>query len=348
MLPISRLTLVTDAWHPQTNGVVTTLTHLVRYVQQQGIEVDIIEPGNYSTVPLPFYNEIPLVWRAPNIEQRLLTFQPDAIHIATEGPLGWRVRQIANKFEWPFSSGYHTKFPEYLHKRARWIPESLGYQLLKFFHRPAKKTFVPAQSIQQELTAKGFTNLTVISRGVNRDQFHPKQAIDLPFVRPIHLYVGRLATEKNINAFLDLPLSGSKVIVGKGPDQTMLQKTHPEAFFIGAKYGQELAAYYASADVLVFPSLTDTFGVVNLEAIACNTPVAAFPVTGPKDIIIEGVNGALDEDLTQAIQRARALKGRSIQNSIRHFTWENAGQQFLNNLYPIDPIGEPLMESEAP
>lgn len=336
MAKISRLLLVTDAWHPQVNGVVTTLSNLVNLARHQSIEVDIIHPEDYSTIPMPFYKEISLVWRAPYLEERLLNFQPDAIHIATEGPLGWRVRGLAKKFNWPFTTGYHTKFPEYVHKRANWIPESWGYNLLKRFHRPAIKTFVPAPSMEQELKDKGFQELTVMSRGVNREVFNPSQAQLMEFARPIHLYVGRIAAEKNIEAFLKLPLKGSKVIVGKGPELETLKKNYPEVTFVGAKKGKELASFYASADVMVFPSLTDTFGVVNIEAIACGTPVAAYPVTGPKDIITEGVNGALDEDLAQAINRALQLKDKAVEETIPQYTWESACEQFLGNLALIN------------
>jgi len=343
MAKISRLVLVTDAWHPQVNGVVTTLTHLVDLARHQGIEVDVIQPQNYSTIPMPFYKEISLVWRAPHLEERLLNFQPDAIHIATEGPLGWRVRQLAQKFNWPFTTGYHTKFPEYVHKRAKWIPESWGYNLLKRFHRPATKTFVPAPSIKQELEDKGFQELTVMSRGVNRETFNPNQAQPMKFAKPIYLYVGRIAAEKNIRAFLDIPLKGSKVIVGKGPELEALKKSYPEVEFVGAKTGKELASFYASADVMVFPSLTDTFGVVNIEAIACGTPVAAYPVTGPKDIITEGLNGALDNDLEKAIHRALLLKGTHLERTIPQFTWDSACEQFLHNLALINAATESNM-----
>ena len=346
MANISRLVLVTDAWHPQVNGVVTTLSHIVSLARQQGIEVDVIQPQDYSTIPMPFYKEIPLVWRAPHLEERLLNFQPDAIHIATEGPLGWRVRSLAKKFNWPFTTGYHTKFPEYVHKRAKWIPESWGYNLLKRFHQPATKTIIPATSIKEELETKGFQNLTVMSRGVNREIFNPNQAKPMNYARPIHLYVGRIAAEKNLRAFLDLPLEGSKVIVGKGPELEILKKAYPEVEFVGAKKGNELANFYASADVMVFPSLTDTFGVVNIEAIACGTPVAAFPVTGPKDIITENVNGALDEDLAQAINRALKLKDKSVEQTIPQYTWESACEQFLGNLALIHIETEKMIDTD--
>lgn len=333
---ISRLTLVTDAWQPQVNGVVTTLNNLVNQARKQGIEVDVIQPNDYKTLRLPFYTEIRLAWYTVGLEQRLLDFQPNAIHIATEGSLGWKVRRLALKHQLPFTTSYHTKFPEYVHQRLPLIPESWLYRLLKRFHRPASRTLVPAESIKSELFRRGFRDLELMSRGVDNEVFNPRQARDLQLAKPIHLCVGRVAVEKNLEAFLDLPLQGSKVIVGKGPDLQKLQDKYPDAHFVGAKFGQELAEYYASADVFVFPSLTDTFGVVNIEAIACGTPVAAYPVTGPKDIVSEGVNGSLHENLDTAIQQALALaqqnSAETIAASIPQYTWQGAAKQFINNL----------------
>lgn len=334
---IQRLTLVTDAWKPQVNGVVTTLSQLVDYLTEQGIEVDVIQPNDYPHIPMPTYPEIPLVWRSKGLESRILNFRPNAIHIATEGALGWQARRIAVKHQLPFTSAYHTKYPEYIHARFP-IPESWIYALLRRFHRKSERTLVPAPSILQELTAKQFPNVVLMSRGVDTEIFNPDAAIDLGYQKPIFLYVGRIAPEKNMQAFLDLTLHGQKIVVGKGPDLEVLQQDYPEVAFVGPKYGKELASYYASADVFVFPSLTDTFGVVNLEAIACGTPVAAFPVTGPKDIITEGVNGILHTDLKHAVEQAIALKkdSEAIANSIPEYTWQGAAQQFIEHLAIID------------
>ncbi|QBZ83633.1 GDP-mannose-dependent alpha-mannosyltransferase [Hydrogenovibrio crunogenus] len=331
---IQRLTLVSDAWQPQMNGVVTTLTQLVQQLHKSGVEVDVIHPNDYATMPLPTYPEIPFVWRAKDLEKRMTRFNPDAIHIATEGALGWRARRIALKNRLPFTTAYHTKYPEYIHERfpipARWI-----YHILKWFHRPAYNTFVPAPSILNELKRKGFPHLVLMTRGVNTELFNPNRALNQKQSQqtPCYLYVGRVAPEKNITAFLDLELPGQKIVVGKGPDLENLKKTYPDVDFVGPKEGSELAEYYANASVFVFPSLTDTFGVVNLEAIASGTPVAAFPVTGPKDIITQGVNGVLDHDLKTAIEKASLLKTpNSIANSIPDYTWQAATQQFLNHL----------------
>lgn len=329
---LSRIVLVTDAWTPQVNGVVTTLSQIVEQLRNKGLTVEIIHPGDYQTVPLPFYSEIPLVWRAKNLEQRLLKFQADAIHIATEGPLGWRVRSLCKKYQWAFTTSYHTQFADYLNLRLPIIRKSWVYALLRRFHNAATRTLVPTDSIRQTLLAKNFQNLSLMTRGIQRDVFNPEQRCNMNFAKPMHLYVGRIATEKNLEAFLSLPLIGSKVVVGKGPAQQQLAKKYPEAYFVGAKSGKELASFYASADVFVFPSLTDTFGVVNLEAIACGTPVAAYPVNGPIDIIREGVNGALDENLAVAIERVYQMDTRQLLQSIAEFTWETAAEQFYNNL----------------
>lgn len=329
---IQRLTLVSDAWRPQVNGVVTTLTQLVQQLQKAGIEVDVIHPNDYTTIPLPTYPEIPFVWRADGLEKRITDFNPDAIHIATEGALGWKARRIALKHRLPFTTAYHTKYPEYIHKRFP-IPTRWVYHILKRFHRPAYNTFVPAPSILTELKTKEFPHLVLMTRGVDTKLFNPNRAHNQKQQTPCYLYVGRVAPEKNITAFLDLQLSGKKVVVGKGPDLENLKAAYPDVDFVGPKAGIELAEYYANASVFVFPSLTDTFGVVNLEAIASGTPVAAFPVTGPKDIITQGVNGILDHDLKTAIEKASLLKApHSIANSIPDYTWQAAAQQFLNHL----------------
>jgi len=329
---------VTDAWKPQVNGVVTTLSQLVKHLKGLEIDVDVIEPNDYQHIPLPTYAEIPLVLRSKGLEKRILQFEPHAIHIATEGGLGWKARRIALKHKLPFTTAYHTKYPEYIHERFP-IPKSWIYAILRQFHHPAKNTFVPAPSILKELKQQGFANTVLMSRGVDTEHLNPQAAIDLGFKKPIYLYVGRIAPEKNIRQFLDLTLPGQKVVVGKGPDLSKLQQRYPEVVFAGPKYGQELAHYYASADVFVFPSLTDTFGVVNLEAIACGTPVAAFPVTGPKDIIKNGINGILHKDLRFAIEQALTLKKHpeKIAHSIPEYTWQGATQQFLNHLAWIEP-----------
>lgn len=328
---IKRLTLVTDAWLPQINGVVTTLTQLVTQLRRQRIDVDVIHPYDYPTIGLPTYPEIPVVWRAKGLEKRLLTFKPQAIHIATEGALGWRVRRLALKHHLPFTTAYHTKYPEYLAERLP-IPSSWIYKLLCHFHAPATRTLTPSHAVLQELSAQGFNHLTWISRGVDQQVFNPSQRTDLPYPRPVLLYVGRIAVEKNLEAFLQIDLPGTKLLVGDGPLKTELQNSYPQAIFVGARKGIELAQYYASADVMVFPSLTDTFGLVNIEAMACGTPVAAFPVTGPIEIIIPGLNGALNPNLKSAVQEALLLNKQGIAESVRDYDWQKVAHSFLENL----------------
>lgn len=336
---INRLTLITDAWFPQVNGVVTTLSSLVIELNQQGIEVDVIQPNDYPNLPLPTYKEIRLVWNFKGLKNRLLEFKPDAVHIATEGSLGWVGRNIAKQLKFPFTSAYHTRYPEYVRARAP-IPEKWTYGLLKRFHKRAQRTLVPAESIKQDLKEKGFNNLLLMSRGVDTEIFNPQQAQnDTAFknlVRPIQLFVGRVAPEKNLEAFLSIDNKGTKVVIGSGPSQEKLAKKYPNVFFLGAKKGIELAECYASADVFVFPSVTDTFGVVNIEAIACGTPVAAYNVTGPKDIITSGINGYVNDDLASAIEQALSIDRQTIHLSIPEYTWSHAAQQFLKALSPIE------------
>ncbi|MDX1351875.1 MAG: glycosyltransferase family 1 protein [Thiomicrorhabdus sp.] len=332
---IKRLTLVTDAWFPQVNGVVTTLSNLVNELTDKGMVVDVIQPNDYANFPLPSYPEIRCVWRPKGLTNRILNFKPDAIHIATEGSLGWFARHIAIKHGLPFTSGYHTRYPEYI--RARYpMPMKSSYAVLRYFHKAAQRTLVPAESIMHDLEAKGFKNLHLMSRGVNTRIFNPEQHTLLGYPKPILLYVGRVAPEKNIEAFLTLDYPGSKLIIGDGPQRKALQKKYPEAIFLGVKKGSELARYYASADTFVFPSKTDTFGVVIIESIACGTPVAAYPVTGPQDIITEGLNGATDNCLKTAITKALTLPRKTIAVSIPQYTWEHAVQQFITVLAPIN------------
>lgn len=341
---IRRLMLVTDAWQPQTNGVVTTLNHWVAELRAAGVEVEVVCPQGYKSFPLPSYPEIKMVWRAPDLWQRIQTFQPHALHIATEGTLGWQARRLALRRGIPFTTGYHTKYPEYVQQRWPWISSRWVYRILRRFHKASKNVLVPAPSIQAELQAKGFHKVGVVSRGVNTELFSPSRAKDLDYPKPIMLYVGRVAPEKNIASFLRLDLPGTKLIVGKGPQLEELQQQYPDTVFLGAKYGEELAELYASADVFVFPSLTDTFGVVNIEALASGTPVAAFQVTGPKDIVVEGVNGFLQEETDQSlalqIQKAIKLKqtvpAEQIVRSVEHFKWPEAARQFYSQLYPIE------------
>jgi glycosyltransferase involved in cell wall biosynthesis len=329
------LVIVTDAWAPQVNGVVRTLQRTTMELERLGHRVDVISPDQFRTIPCPTYPEIRLALSpARKLGRTLDAAKPDAIHIATEGPLGRAARAWCLTRRLPFTTAYHTRFPEYVAARFA-IPLAWTYAVVRRFHAPAARVMVATQSIERELIQRGFANLSRWSRGVDLELFRPDQQAALHLPRPIHLYVGRVAVEKNIGAFLALKLPGSKVVIGDGPQLAALKAHHPGVHFLGAKFGADLARHVAAADVFVFPSLTDTFGLVMLEAMACGLPVAAFPVAGPKDVVREGEVGALDWDLGKAIERAIALPRAACRLHAESFSWEAATRQFLANLAPI-------------
>ena len=302
--------VVTDAWAPQTNGVVTTLANVTGRLAESGHRVDIIEPGQFPTAPLPSYAEIGLVatpWRVPGLIEEAC---PDAVHIATEGPLGLAARRHLVRTGDRFTTSLHTKFPEYVHERIG-LPLAMGYSFLRWFHRPAARTLVTTTSHKSELEGWGLDRLVVWGRGVDTHRFRPADGSRQDRERPRLLYVGRVAVEKHIEAFLALPIDADKIVVGDGPNRAAYQRRYPQAEWHGYRYGAELVASYADADAFVFPSRTDTFGLAMLEAMACGTPVAAYPVTGPKDIVRKRVNGALGTDLGKAVERALAVSRRS-------------------------------------
>lgn len=330
-----RLALITDAWPPQVNGVVRTLQRTRHELEQLGHRVEVISPDLFRTIPCPTYPEIRLaLFPGPSMRRRLETFEPEAIHIATEGPLGRAARAWCLKRRMPFTTAYHTRFPEYVAARFA-VPLDWTYGMMRRFHAPAARVMVATPSIAADLVARGFRNIGRWSRGVDLDLFRPDEVAALGLPRPIHVYVGRVAVEKNIGAFLALDLPGSKVVIGDGPQRAALQARHPDAHFLGAKFGADLARHVAAGDVFVFPSLTDTFGLVLLEALACGLPVAAFPVEGPKDVIRDGEVGALDWDLKRAIERALGLPRAACRAYAGQFTWEAATRQFLANLAPV-------------
>jgi len=329
------LALVTDAWAPQVNGVVRTLQRTRLELERLGHQIDVISPDQFRTIPCPTYPEIRLaLWPARRLWRQLDALRPNAIHIATEGPLGRAGRAWCLKRNLPFTTAYHTRFPEYVAARYA-VPLGWTYAFMRRFHAPATRIMVATQSIESELIARGFANISRWSRGVDLDLFRGDDpaALDLP--RPIHLYVGRVAVEKNIGAFLALKLPGSKVVIGDGPQLAALKAQYPGVHFLGAKHGSDLARHVAAGDVFVFPSLTDTFGLVMLEAMACGLPVAAFPVAGPKDVVREGEVGALDWDLAKAVERALALPRSACRPYAQSFSWETATRQFLANLAPV-------------
>lgn len=330
-LPSMKLLLATDAWHPQVNGVVTTLTRLCEELPKLGVETTFLAPDRFRTLPLPGYRSIRVALVCPSrIAAMVADARPDWIHIATEGPIGWAVRRYCRAHERAFTTSYHTKFPEYAAKIAG-LPPAWIYAMERRFHRLSAGVMVATASLEMDLRARGFKRLLRWSRGVDLDLFHPR-----PVRRfgegPIFLFVGRVSYEKNIEAFLDAKLPGRKVVVGEGPHLTQLRRRYGDVLFTGARYGQDLAEHYASADVFVFPSRTDTFGLVLLEALASGLPVAAFPVTGPIDIVEHGKSGVLGEDLGAAARDALKLDAREARARAAKFAWSQSAHEFLRNI----------------
>jgi glycosyltransferase involved in cell wall biosynthesis len=336
-----RIAIITDAWWPQVNGVVRTLTETRRELSAAGHDVLMITPEQFRTIPCPTYPEIRLSIAAGGAVARLLDeFKPEAVHIATEGPLGWTARRYCVKRDVPFTTAYHTRFPEYV--RARFgVPLSWPYAVLRRFHAPAARVMVPTPTVRDDLEAWGFRNVVLWSRGVDIDTFNPQPAGDNPrdFLkerRPIFLYVGRVAVEKNVEAFLALDLPGTKWVVGEGPALPALKRRYgDDVYWAGVLTQRDLARFYAAADVFVFPSRTDTFGLVLLEAMACGLPVAAYPVTGPLDVIGDSRAGALDEDLRSACLRALAIPRAVARAHAERFSWAACARQFADHLRPL-------------
>ena len=317
-----KIVIITDAWEPQVNGVVRTLQHTAKYLIKMGHNVEFLTPKDHRTLPCPSYPSILLsLFPGRKINRDLNKLRADAFHIATEGPLGMAARRWCIKNNKQFTTSYHTQFPEYIRLRLP-IPISWSYAWLRRFHKKAVHTLVPTQSQKELLEKQGFHNVKVWGRGVDTDIFSPIKPQQINLKRPINLNMGRVAIEKSIDAFLSLDLEGSKVVVGDGPDLESLKQRYPDELFTGAKFGHELASWLAAADVFVFPSKTDTFGLVLLEAMACGLPVAAYPVTGPKDIIQQGITGYLDEDLSIAINKALKLSQQDCLNFAKNTSWQ--------------------------
>jgi len=327
--------IVTDAWHPQVNGVVRTIATVRTELEAMGHTVEVIGPDRFRTIPLPTYPEIRLALGAGRrLGAMIEALNPDCIHIATEGPLGFAARRYCLRHAVPFTTAYHTRFPEYVRDRVP-IPLALGYAVVRRFHRPSAAVMVATASIERDLTRRGFTNIRRWTRGVDTVLFRPrpKDFLDLP--RPIALYVGRVAVEKNLEEFLALDLPGSKLVVGDGPARADLAQRYPGVIWAGAKHGEELAKHYAAADVFVFPSRTDTFGLVLLEALASGVPVAAYPVPGPLDVVDGSGAGCLDEDLKRAVEGALRLPPERCREHALNFSWRRSAEQFLANLRPF-------------
>ena len=331
-----RFALVTDAWHPQVNGVVRSLSTMVEIGRAKNHDILVIQPQDHPTFPLPSYPEIRLATTPWKMMKPLREFSPDAVHIATEGTLGIFARIWLNHLKIPFTTSYHTRFPEYVQERLP-IPLSWGYRFLKWFHGAAERVMVPTPTMGQLLNHHGVHQKTVIwNRGVNHDLFRPRSQENSYGPRPYWLCAGRVAVEKNIEAFLKLDLPGTKIIAGDGPARASMQTKYPDAFWLGYKFGEELAKIYADSDVFVFPSKTDTFGNVLLESIASGTPVAAFPVPGPQDVLKPGVDGVLSENLKDACLSALRLDRNVVHRSSMDWDWDTCFQTFLSHLVPFD------------
>lgn len=332
-----KIAIVTDAWAPQINGVVRTLRAVIARLHRLGHDVLVISPDQYVSIPCPSYPEIRLALATRHgVGTKLADFAPDAVHITTEGPLGLAARRFCLDHGYPFTTAYHTQFPEYLARRTG-LPAGVFWPFIRWFHTPATAILVSTDTVRRQLRTQGLGQVVHWGRGVDQDMFSPAAAppeLYAALPRPIQLYVGRVAVEKNIEAFLASDHPGSKVIVGDGPARELLARSHPYAHFVGTRAGAELAGYYAGADVFVFPSRTDTFGLVMIEALACGTPVAAFPVSGPLDVLTPG-SGVMDADLTAAIAGALRLDPAACAEAGSRFSWETSTRQFLHALVPI-------------
>jgi glycosyltransferase involved in cell wall biosynthesis len=342
--------IVTDAWEPQVNGVVRTLKSTCRELEKLGHQVEFLTPKEFRTTPCPTYPDIRLsLFPKRKVFQRIAAYRPQALHIATEGPLGLAARAYALRHGVPFTTAYHTRFPEYVRARTA-LPLSVSYRFMKWFHGPAEAVMVPTEVVRRDLVANGFDPLRVVmwSRGVDLSIFKPGPEIEHDLTRPIFLYVGRVAVEKNIEAFLRLDLPGSKWVAGDGPALAKLRHEFPSVKFTGVLDQPTLAKLYNAADVFVFPSRTDTFGLVLLEAMACGCPVAAYPVTGPVDVIGDSPAGALDEDLREACMRALSIPRPLARAHAEKYSWQACTKQFLAHLHPFNIGVADLAPGPAP
>src|SRR5450631_1350218 len=348
-----KILVATDAWHPQVNGVVRTLGHVARAARTLGADVEFLAPGEFWTLPMPSYPEIRLALPGPgDVERRLARLLPDAIHIATEGPLGHAVRRVCMKRSLPFTTSLHTRFPDYLAERLpmpeRWTCD-VTWGWLRRFHSAGAAVLAATPTLGAELATRGFKNVKLWPRGVDSNIFRPRAcgALDLP--RPIFLTVGRVAVEKNLEAFLKLNLPGTKLVVGDGPARTQLAKAYPDAVFLGARGGEALAEIYAAADVFVFPSRTDTFGLVLLEALASGVPVAGFPAAAPRDVIGQKIGqapvGVLDEDLRSACLQALECSPADCRAFALGMTWEASARAFIAH---VTDAARPARGKSAP
>jgi len=340
-----KVLIATDAWRPQVNGVVRTLGSLARAAGKLGATIDFLSPEGFPSFQVPTYPGLRLaVPSRRGIAERIAAADPDAIHLATEGPIGFAVRAYCRRNGRPFTTSYTTRFPEYISARSP-LPESWIYATLRWFHSGATVTMVATPSLMSELKERGFANLGMWTRGVDVDLFRPDRAIELDFPRPIFMTVGRVAVEKNLESFLSLDLPGTKVVIGGGPQEAKLKQSFPDAKFLGPLENGVLAAHLAAADVFVFPSRTDTFGIVQLEALASGVPIAAFPVTGPKDVIGNNPIGVLNEDLGRACMAALQLSRDACRQFALDCSWENSARQFLGHVRKVATGGSHDLET---
>lgn len=330
-----RIALISDAWHPQINGLVTTITNTCRVLERLGHRVEVIAPERFRTWPCPGYPHIQLAFLCgPKLRPILKAFKPEAIHLMTEGPVGFAARRYCEQKGLDYTTCFHSYSPEYLNLRVG-MPLVWSWGYLRWFHRTSRQIMVATESVEQELADKGFRRLVRWSRGVDTERFRPREKGFIRDERPVFMFTGRVAIEKNVEGFLSLDLPGSKYVVGDGPQRRELQIRYPRTRFVGYKSGEELARYMAAADVFVFPSRTDTFGLVVLEALACGVPVACYPVRGPKDVIQDERVGVLDDDLGRAALVALSLNSQRCRDYALQYSWENASRQFLRNLTPV-------------
>ncbi|MCE5362821.1 glycosyltransferase family 4 protein [Pseudomonas anguilliseptica] len=345
-----RILIVSDAWSPQVNGVVTSLQALISELRGLGHQVKLLSPADFRALPCPSYPEIPLVWNLWQVGAAIRGFRPDCVHLATEGPLGWAARRWLSKRGLAFSSAIHTRFPEYVHTRWPWIPLRWGYAFLRAFHRPSQAVLVTTERMREEFAGWGFKRLVLWRKGVDTRLFRPAETRPSP-ANPVFLYVGRIAPEKNIEAFLALDLPGQKQVVGDGPQREALEAAYPQVRFLGYQHGQALAEAFQNASVLVFPSRTDTYGLVMLEALACGTPVAAFPVAGPLDVLQVGVSGVMHDDLrTACLDAVKLNRARCAELAARQ-SWRASALEFLAQQPLLDgelcmPVAPPLASVE--
>jgi len=332
-----RILIFSDAWTPQVNGVVTSLQALIAELRGLGHLVKLLSPADFRSVPCPTYREIPLVWELWKVGAAIRDFRPDCVHLATEGPLGWTARRWLKKRGLAFSSAIHTRFPEYVNTRWPAIALSWGYAFLRAFHRPSQAVLVTTERLRDEFQGWGIQRLSLWRKGVDLGRFQVQADARIPG-RLVFLYVGRVAPEKNLEAFLRLDLPGEKQVVGDGPQRAELEARYPQVQFLGYQHGPALAQAYAEASVLVFPSRTDTYGLVMLEALASGTPVAAFPVPGPLDVLEEGVTGVMDEDLRVACLAALSLDRQRCAEQAAKQSWRASALEFLAQ--------QPLLDGE--